>query len=261
MTKKQIKKQNKKSGIASTVLFIICICVFAFSLYKVLSLLTESHEDKQNFENLVEIIEKEEPGNPEETKQDRFEKLYEMNNDFYGWISIPDTRVNYPFMNTPNDPEFYLRKNFDKEYSNAGVPFVGEGCTLDSDNLIIYGHNMKNGTMFADIMNYDDQKYYEEHKTMYIDSLTESRTYEVIAAFHDKVHTQDEVVFKYYNYTGDLTEVAFDEYVDNVKKKSYFKSDLPVEYGDQLVTLSTCSYHVQDGRFVLVAKEVSRETK
>lgn len=78
-----------------------------------------------------------------------------------GWITIEGTPVNYPVMFTPDQPDFYLKHGFDKEYSAYGVPFVGENCTLSprSDNLIIYGHHMKNGTMFAALADYENKDF------------------------------------------------------------------------------------------------------
>ena len=93
-------------------------------------------------------------------------KLKEMNSDCIGWIYIEDTKVNYPVMYTPQEAEKYLRKNFYGKYSTGGVPFIDIRCPLNSKNLIIYGHNMKNGTMFGGLKKFLDEDYRKAHKTI-----------------------------------------------------------------------------------------------
>lgn len=78
----------------------------------------------------------------------KYESIFEQNNDFFGWLQIEGTAVDYPVMHTPEDPEYYLRKNFDGDYSVSGVPFITSECYEGCGNYIIYGHNMKNGSMF-----------------------------------------------------------------------------------------------------------------
>lgn len=183
--------------------------------------------------------------------------LYDRNNDFCGWLSIEDTNINYPVMLTPEEPEYYLRRDFDKNDSNSGVPFLGEGCNLSSDNIIIYGHNMKNGTMFSDLTRYSEKGYMESHPVISFDTLEGPADYEVVAAFQDRVHSQDEEnVFRYYEYGGSLSADLFEDYVENVAKLSFYGPSVDAEYGEQLLTLSTCSYHTENGRFVVVAKRV-----
>lgn len=160
-------------------------------------------------------------------------------------------------MLTPDDPEYYLRRDFEKNDSISGVPFLGAGCDLNSNNMIVYGHNMKNGTMFADLLNFQDEEYLDTHPVISFDTLAGPGEYEIIGAFRDKVHYQNEQnVFRYYEYGGELTEEQFGEYIAKIKELSLFDTGITAEYGDQLLTLSTCSYHTKNGRFVVVAKKV-----
>lgn len=187
----------------------------------------------------------------------RFAALYERNPDFVGWLSIEGTELGYPVMCRPEDPEYYLKHNFDGESSNSGVPFFGEGCDLSSSNIIIYGHNMKNGTMFSSLTEYTDEAYYEAHPVITFDTLEGNGSYQIIAAFRERVHGQSETgVFRYYDYGGDLTEERFNDYLSNIRRLSLYDTGVTVEYGDTLLTLSTCAYHTENGRFVVVAKKL-----
>ncbi|MCI5503401.1 MAG: class B sortase, partial [Eubacterium sp.] len=107
--------------------------------------------------------------------------LFEANGDCIGWICIPNTAVNYPVMFTPEEPQKYLRKNFEGEYSVSGVPFLDGASTPECDNLIIYGHNMKNGTMFSDITQYRDKAYFEEHPYIELETADGLKVYQVFA--------------------------------------------------------------------------------
>ena len=191
---------------------------------------------------------------PSEKDFHRYDALYEQNQDLAGWLAIDGTRINYPVMSTPENPEYYIHREFEKAYSISGTPFLGKGCDMDSDNIIVYGHNMRNGTMFHDLLAYRDEDYYMEHRTIRFDSVTEPREYEVIGAFYTKAYQTGDNVFRYYDYGGELDEEQFTSYVRQIQKNTLYDSGITPEYGDQLLTLSTCSYHVTDGRFVVVAR-------
>ncbi len=191
-----------------------------------------------------------------------YKDLAAENSDFVGWITIDDTAVDYPVMHTPQDPERYLKTSFGHEYDPNGVPFVDARCSVeseedkDSDNLIIYGHNMKSGRMFASIMKYQKQSFYEEHPLIEFDSLYETRNYQVIAAFYDRVYYSDEDCFKFYNFIDAADKAEFDDAVEQFKHKSLYDTGVSASYGDSLITLVTCAYQTENGRFVVVAKQV-----
>lgn len=108
-----------------------------------------------------------EPTEPAMTAYEKYAEVYAQNNDFVGWLSIDGTNINYPVMQTVDNPDYYLKRGFDKAYSDYGVPYVQENCVLGiSDNMVIYGHNMKNGSMFADLCKYQDADFHQEHKTI-----------------------------------------------------------------------------------------------
>lgn len=183
--------------------------------------------------------------------------LHEQNPDIVGWIKIDDTRVDYPVMWTPDDPEFYLRRNFQKEDSVAGTPFLDAASTMPgSSNWLIYGHNMKNGTMFHDTLKYEDKAFYDGHKTIHFDTLEGEGLYEIVAVCYTQIYEENAQVFKYYQYASIVDEASFDTYVQGVKALSIYDTGVTPVWGDQLITLSTCEYSVEDGRFIIVARKV-----
>jgi sortase B len=183
--------------------------------------------------------------------------LHEQNPDIVGWIKIDDTRVDYPVMWTPDDPEFYLRRNFQKEASVAGTPFLDAASTMPgSSNWLIYGHNMKNGTMFHDTLKYEDKAFYDGHKTIHFDTLEGEGLYEIVAVCYTQIYEENAQVFKYYQYASIVDEASFDAYVQGVKALSIYDTGVTPVWGDQLITLSTCEYSVEDGRFIIVARKV-----
>ena len=182
--------------------------------------------------------------------------LYEQNNDLFGWLRINDTPINYPVMHTPDEPQYYLRRAFDKSDAQSGTPFLDGDCFEGCGNYILYGHHMKNETMFGTLPKYADKEYWEQHKTICFDTLYEHGEYEVIAAFYGKAIAKGDPGFRYYQYT-DLTDPdVFAEYMEQVNAAAIYDTGITAEYGDELITLSTCSYHTTDGRFVVVAKNV-----
>lgn len=188
----------------------------------------------------------------------RYTDLYEKNNDMVGWIYIPETKIDYPVLFKNNDNEYYLHRNFYKEKSAAGIPFLDSKCNLSdwSDNLIIYGHNMNNGTMFHDLLKYKDQDFVESHRTIYFDTMYKRCQFEVFAVFRTSVGSADE--FKYYEFTDAKNEQEFNEFVARCKKESMIKSELTPKYGDILLCLSTCSYNTKNERTVVVGKMTAR---
>ena len=182
-------------------------------------------------------------------------ELREENPDFCGWISIEGTELNYPVMHTPSEPERYLRRSFDGKYSVSGTPFLDGACYEGCGNYIVYGHMMKNGTMFAALKDYTSEDFWREHPVIRFDTPERAAEYEVLAAFYSRAYYQDETgVFRYYRYT-DLTDPsAFEEYLAGVRAAALYDTGVDAQYGDELLTLSTCSYHTDNGRFVVVAR-------
>lgn len=189
----------------------------------------------------------------------RYTSLYDMNNDLIGWISIDDTRIDYPVMQTVFDEEYYLHRDFNRKEATEGLPFMDYRCmpALRSTNLIIYGHNMKNGDMFADLLKYADKSYYEKHRYIRFDTIYDEGLYEVIAVFRTRVAFIDENTFRFYNFIESDSEKDFQNYIDTIKSMSIYDIDATAISSDNLITLSTCEYSVEDGRFVVVARKIA----
>jgi sortase B len=187
-----------------------------------------------------------------------YQALYEINRDMVGWIQIEDTAINYPVVQTPKEPNFYLRKNFYKEKATCGTIYVREACdvNLPSDNVTIYGHNMRNGTMFADLHKYEKKAFWEKHRYVNFDTLHEYRTYEIFAIF--KTTADLTKGFTYHIYDTFATEKAFNEYVSTCKNLSLYDTGITPDFGDKLLTLSTCDKSISDGRLVVVCRLVGR---
>lgn len=189
----------------------------------------------------------------------QYEALYERNSDMVGWIKIEGTQVNCPVMQSSEEIEFYLRRNFEKEYSYSGLPYMDDRCDVSepNNNLLIYGHNMKDGTMFGELPKYESKSFWEQRRTIQFDLINEVRTYEIIGMFRSKQYEEGEEGFRYYEYI-DLSELnRFNEYIEQVKRASFVDTGVTANWGDQILTLSTCSYHVDSGTFVLVAKRIT----
>ncbi len=174
-----------------------------------------------------------------------YQVLREQNPDFAAWLTVPGTRIDYPVMHTPGDIEYYIYRAFDGTSSASGTPFLGDYGDLDSPACIIYGHNMADGTMFADLEEYGKQAFWEAHPTFSITTVTEEREYEIFAAVRTRVLYTDEEGFRYYRLPeglgGWLTEQAL--------------YDTGLTAGDgEIVILSTCSYHTENGRFLVAGR-------
>ena len=189
---------------------------------------------------------------------DKYAKDAAKNPDMFGWIQIEGTKVDYPVMHTPDDPEKYLYKSFNKIPTASGTPFIDAKCSPDSDNLIIYGHNIKNGTMFNSIIKYESIDYFNEHPVIKFDTIYEEQEYEVMSAFYDRVYYKSETdVFKFYQFIDAEDQAHFDSAVQTLKDKSIYDTGIDAEYGDQLIMLVTCAYHTENGRFVVVARKTA----
>ena len=195
-----------------------------------------------------------------------YQPLVQENSHLAAWLIIEGTDVDRPVLYTPEEPEYYLRRAFDGSYALSGSLFIGADSVPDGTNIIIYGHNMKDGSMFGSLDSYADEDYAIEHQEIIYDLIQpdgsyERLTFEVMAAFYSRIYSVDEEnVFRYY-YSTDLSNPdAFQYYIEEVMSASLYDLGVTTEYGDRLLTLSTCSYHTEDGRFVVVAREKHSNT-
>lgn len=187
----------------------------------------------------------------------QYEALYQANSDLIGWLSIEGMVIDYPVMRSEDD-EFYLHHNFQGEEDKYGCLYVRNRADVDTPgtNFLIYGHNMKDGSMFGDLDLYRKKSFYEEHRIICFDTLYEERRYEIVAVFLSQVYEEQDEVFKYYQFYEAETEEEFLDFYDNIKELSLYDTGVTAEYGDTFLTLSTCAYHVPDGRMAVVAKRI-----
>lgn len=246
---------------------------FGLSLYKTMREYERGNEDlNQMYEVMgglpapIPKEEKEKMDLPElraveeEQKDQRLEgyaKLAAQNSDMIGWIRIEDTVIDYPVMQTPENPDFYLRKGFDKKYSAYGMVYMDASCSLteESPNYVLYGHHMKNGSMFASIDNYESREYYEEHPVIGFDTLDSVRDYEVVAAFKLPASQVDNA-FAYK--LAAKTEENYNALISYIKKNSFYDTGIIPKWPEQLVTLTTCEYTQRDGRFFVIARKIEK---
>lgn len=215
--------------------------VAVLSGVKIYSELKEQQKEKEDFSAVAEIAElpmteapaesvtdAETEPSAEPTEQPAAERniqaLIAENADCIGWLSIDGTNISYPVMHTPSEPQKYLRRNFYGKYSQSGVPFLDGRCNLQSTNLIIYGHNMKNGTMFADLKKYVDRDFLTTHRVV-------------------KFETMDGI--RYFTVTNVLKTNISDAWYDRIT----------AENSSRCLILSTCYGSGKDGRLLIIAAE------
>lgn len=187
-----------------------------------------------------------------------FQELYNQNSDIVGWLKIDGTRIDYPIMQNQQDPQYYLNHGFDKEKNKNGLPFLDEYSHIDDSNiLLIHGHHMKSGAMFADLVKYKKESYYKEHTTIQFTTLYEQEEYEIVAVILSKVYNKTDDVFKYYQIEHIETPIEFDLYVQNIEQLALYNTGVTAQYGDKLIVLSTCEYSNENSRLAVVARKRS----
>lgn len=250
------------------ILIIIFALLFLGSTGRLVSYFLSAHQTSSDLDELADI--KEESAKSDFSKSDKtskeladFAELKKMNGDIAGWIEIKDTKINYPIMQTPKDEQYYLHRNFKKEDDANGLPFLSKDSDFSDEkgNLMIYGHHMKSGLMFAHLLDYKDKKFWQKHPVVHITSLTDRMEFEVVAAFYSQIRKEKEEGFRFYQFSGHLSEKDFDEYIEQSRKLSLYDTGIIPSYGEQLITLVTCSYHTEEGRFVVVARKKQTATE
>ena len=250
------KKNNKLKIIILLSLLIIFICGISYIIYYFYNSNKEKHVN-ENILNEIDI----DTTQITDTKTERMlqiEELQKENQEIIGWLEIEDTNINYPICQTNNN-DFYLTHNYKKEKASTGSLFLDKDFDMvnGSSNYLIYGHRNKQGLMFEDLMKYAKEDFYKEHTKIKFTTLKEDVAYEIISVFYSKVYYQDEKdVFRYYYFVNAENEAEYNNYVEQCKKASIYDTGVTAEYGEQLLTLSTCEYSQEDGRFVVVAKKV-----
>ena len=194
---------------------------------------------------------------PEPSVPNPYADAFSANADMAAWLQIPGTDIDYPVMWTPRDENYYLYRDFDGSDNKNGCLILDTDSCLDplTTNLIIHGHNMRSGAMFGNLTDYESKEYFENHKQMILYTEECQRNYEVIAVFRSQVYKKTDDVFKFYKFFQADTQEEFDDFYNNIKQLSLYDTGVTAQFGDRFLTLSTCVYHVKQGRFVVVAKE------
>ena len=251
------KSNNKLKKIVLLLLIVVFVCGIGYTIYY----LYNSYKDKKDNTNILNnVIVDDTPVTEEKTeKMLQLEELQKENNEIIGWLEIEDTNINLPVCQT-TDNEFYLTHNYKKEKSKGGSLFLDKDFDLinGSSNYLIYGHRNTQGLMFEDLLKYSKEDFYNNHKTIKFTTNKDDSIYEIISVFYSRVYYKKEKdVFRYYNFVNANNEEEYNDFVNNCKKSSIYDTGVTANYGDQLLTVSTCEYSQEDGRFVVVAKKVN----
>ena len=275
----------KLGKIAYIAVIVILIGVFVFSGIQVGSYLLESRQQQSQFDELAAMKEQaaQQATEPEETEPPQTEAqeteapaetteatepteppilqdyaaIYESNNHVVGWIKIDGTKVNYPVMQTPQEPNYYFKRNFDGNYSEHGCIYAREECDINepSDNVTLYGHNMLDGSMFAALLDYEDKAVWEYNPLIFFDTLHEYHVYKIFAVF--KTTASIDEGFKYHHMIDAVDEEDFNNFIATAKELSFYDTGITPKYGDKIICLSTCEYTLKNGRFVVAAVRIS----
>lgn len=256
MKAKRVKTSNKKYILVPLIILLITLLCYLFYNFYINIRDKKLSENLQN--GLTNCISTNEINNDMHNELiEKVKELQKENEDVKAWIKINDTNINYPVVQA-SDNNYYLYRNYKKENSNYGSIFIDSNSNIENpnSNIIMYGHNMKDGSMFKDLLKYADEEYYNNHKYIEFVTNTSSSTYEIIAVFKSRIFYKNEKnVFRYYQCTNLNNEQDYNYYVNNCKELSLYDTGVNAEYGEQIITLITCEYSSENGRMVVVAKK------
>lgn len=240
---------------------LICLAVFVVCAYQLVQYFYGNMESEMKFDKQRDMV----SDTMEFDKRiPKYEQMKGENQDFVGWIIADGTNVNYPMVQTPENQDYYLDRNFQKDEDLSGTIFVSRVANLDepTDVVTIFGHNMKDGTMFGSLRRYEDSQFLEEHDRIWIDSLKERRAFEVTHVMRIRVDVNGQKdVFPYYQYSNFENEEEYNLFIEQCNAHSIYSTGKTTEFGDKFVILSTCEYTYGDGsgRLVIMGKELKDE--
>lgn len=258
MNKKE--KHSKKTNRLTKILFIFFIIIFVCGIGYLTYYLYDRNKNNKDNEEILNNIEIDE-SKITESKTERMiqlEELQKENEEIIGWLEIEGTNINYPVLQT-SDNDYYLTHNYKKEKASTGSIFLDKDFDLinGSSNYLIYGHRNKSGLMFEDLMKYAKEDFYKEHTKIKFTTNKDDSIYEILSVFYSRVYYKSEQnVFRYYYFVNAENEQEYNDFVKNAKKASIYDTGVTAKYGDQLLTLSTCEYSQEDGRFAVVCKKI-----
>ncbi len=266
-------RQNKRSkGIGIIIAVAVLFFVAGITAGLAVKMVYDNHRIEKTYDDISKLV-KETPFSQQQAGEiqqeqsatvsldiganaevlEKYSKLVEENAETAGWLKVIGTNIDYPVMHR-NDNSFYLEHDFYGNYSRNGSLFIDRYCSIypKSENIIIHGHNVDGAPSFGQIKYYRDESFYRNSPEIQFDTIYEEGIYEVVSAFVTSVETDG---FKYYHFYGYDNEEQFNEFADYIKTNSLYDTGVPIEYGDQFITLSTCDYSVEEGRFVVVARK------
>lgn len=251
---KRYKKVIKEHKLLVTILIIIIIVCIAYIVKYFLDMRNTNEES-----DILGSVEVNSDDITDATTERMLQvsELQKQNPDIVGWLEIEGTNINYPVLQG-EDNSYYMTHDYKKEESSSGSLFLDKDYdwSIPSSNLLIYGHNLNNGLMFQELLKYEDESFYKEHPNVRFTTEKDDSEYEIIAAFKSRVYYKSETnVFRYYYFINAENEEEYNDFVNNAKEASLYDTGKTAEYGDQLITLSTCAYHTEDGRFAVVARK------
>ena len=259
---RELKKAQRRRSILLSVLGLCVVFSVGYLIYYY------SYYEKNDIEySELSTLVKEDSGGTVEInyteKQDKppilkkYETLYNKNRKLIGWLKIEGCDIDYPVMQTSNN-EYYLDHNYNQKYDKNGSLFLDKDCdaAFPNDNMIIYGHHMKSGKMFGNLNYYSKESFWEDNKEFTFDTIYETGTYAVMYVFRSKIYSEEEIVFKYYQFIDATSENEFNSNMEEMANMSLYDTGVTASYGDRLITLSTCDSSEEDGRFVVVAKKI-----
>lgn len=267
-----------------TLTIILLLLVFGISAFFVGSYIIESREQAKQSAALADLKNSAKETLPEEPQQTQpqetdpmgtfgatefrdengmlleYAELYEKNNDLVGWIRIDGTKLDEPVMQTPDDPNYYLKHDFYGNASDWGAVYAREECDINapSDNITLYGHNMNDGSRFAALNAYwKNEEVVKNNPLIFFDTLYEYRVYKIFAVFKTSANLGEG--FDYHNMIDASSKEDFDEFIATCKELSYYDSGITPQYGDKVICLSTCEYELpgNNGRLVVAAVRIS----
>ncbi len=190
----------------------------------------------------------------------RFEELYRENPDIKGWIRIDGTKIDYPVYQADNN-DYYIDHDMSRNQSRYGAVFADADARIEKDgvsqNTVLYGHNMIDGSMFTGLLKYKELKFYRENPVINFDTLYSTGQYKVFAVIITNVNAEDDNGFVFnYRLPSFSSDTSFENWITNVKTRSILDTGIDVKTGDEILTLSTCSYEFDDARTVVFARKV-----
>ncbi len=242
------------------VIIAVLVLIMAVSIFMIVRSIVIGRREQGEFEEIASLITLTKPEQsdeatkgPDETQESArdISAVLAQNKDCVGWIYINNSIINYPVMHTPNDPEKYLHLSFYGNTSHAGTPFLDARCEINgSMNTILYGHNMKNGTMFHQLKRYRNLQYTLDNPIIEYQTAEGLKKYQIFAVC--EVEGND----KWYSFVGDINETMYNNRIQYIKSKDLFETGLTPTYPQKLITLSTCKDASDKGRLIVIGMEI-----